>query len=249
MPTVVVVAKVHRQDSAATWTTVQAEYTAIRPAMTCLRLACLLVYVLIVPASAATLQGKAEVVDGDTIKVGGLPVRLQGIDAPEGLQSCERSGKKYPCGKEATKRLAALIRGRTVSCKIIGRDDFDRILGICLAGDTELNAAMVSSGWALAFLKYSDRYAAEQRLAETAQAGLWAGSFDKPWDWRLGKVQEADNSGDCVIKGNIGRGGERIYHMPFQQFYSRTKIDEGKGERWFCTEEDAIDAGWRRALR
>ena len=207
----------------------------------------------VIPQSSAvfgaTLSGTAEVVDGDTIKIGNLPVRLQGIDAPEGLQRCEREGSQYPCGKEATKTLAALIGGRPVQCEIVGKDDFGRILGNCHAGQTDLNATMVSRGWALAFVKYSDRYAAEQQSAEMDKAGLWAGSFEKPWDWRLGKAQAAQTSGDCVIKGNISRGGERIYHMPFQQFYSRTKIEEGKGERWFCTEEDAIDAGWRRALR
>jgi hypothetical protein len=65
----------------------------------------------------------------------------------------------------------------------------------------------------------------------------------------LGKTQAAEKTQGCAIKGNISRGNERIYHMPFQQFYSRTKIDEGKGERWFCTEQEALDAGWRRSLR
>jgi endonuclease YncB( thermonuclease family) len=212
----------------------------------------ILIAVALIPlsaVSAATLNGKAEIVDGDTIKVGGLPVRLYGIDAPEGLQTCKRKAKAYACGKEATKALADLIKGRPVSCEIVGKDDFGRILGTCFAGNTSLNAAMVSSGWALAFLKYSDRYAAEQRAAKTSQAGLWSGVFEKPWEWRLGKSQAAESAQGCVIKGNISRDGERIYHMPFQHFYSRTKIDKGKGERWFCTEQEARSAGWRRALR
>lgn len=200
-------------------------------------------------AAAASLKGKADIVDGDTIKVGGLDVRLHGIDAPEGRQTCERAGKTYPCGKEATKILANLIGGRPVECKIIGKDNFGRILGRCFAGGIELNSKMVSLGWALAFVKYSDTYTADERKARQAKSGLWAGSFDKPWDWRLGKAQSAETAQDCVIKGNISRGGKRIYHLPFQQFYSRTKIDESKGERWFCTEQNALDAGWRRALR
>ena len=86
-------------------------------------LAILIAVALILPSalSAATLNGQAEVVDGDTIKIGGLPVRLQGIDAPEGLQRCEREGRKYPCGKEATKVLADLIKGRPVQCEIVGK--------------------------------------------------------------------------------------------------------------------------------
>ena len=51
----------------------------------------------------------------------------------------------------------------------------------------------------------------------------------------------------CLIKGNISRNGNRIYHVPGQKDYDKTKITEGKGERWFCTEDEAQAAGWRRA--
>jgi hypothetical protein len=108
---------------------------------------------------------------------------------------------------------------------------------------------MVRNGWAFAFAKYSDRYVADQDAAEAAKAGLWAGSFVEPWKWRLGQTQVAAKTQACAIKGNINRNGERIYHLPFQQFYRRTKIDESKGERWFCTEKEALAAGWRRSLR
>jgi hypothetical protein len=54
---------------------------------------------------------------------------------------------------------------------------------------------------------------------------------------------------DCSIKGNISRSGERVYHVPDGQFYDRTKIDPGAGERWFCSEEEAVAAGWRRSMR
>ena len=54
---------------------------------------------------------------------------------------------------------------------------------------------------------------------------------------------------DCSIKGNISKSGERIYHVPGGQFYDRTKINEGAGERWFCSEEEAVTAGWRRSKR
>ena len=53
---------------------------------------------------------------------------------------------------------------------------------------------MVRDGWALAFVKYSDRYAADQGAAEAAKAGLWAGSFVKPWEWRLGEAQAAQKT-------------------------------------------------------
>jgi hypothetical protein len=118
-----------------------------------------------------------------------------------------------------------------------------------MVGDVELNRTMVRNGWALAFVKYSDRYATDQIAAEAAKAGLWAGSFVKPWEWRLGEAEAVEKTRACAIKGNINREGERIYHLPFQQFYPRTRVDESKGERWFCTEEEAREAGWQRALR
>lgn len=212
--------------------------------------ASLLVFLfLISPAAAATLAGQADIIDGDTIKIGGIPVRLYGIDAPEGRQTCERDGRIFGCGKQSTQALAALIAGKPVQCEIVGRDDYARALGICSVGDIELNRSMVRNGSAFAFIKYSDRYAADQNAAEVAKAGLWAGTFVKPWEWRLGEVQAANKTRECAIKGNINREGERIYHLPFQQFYPKAKIDESKGERWFCTEQEAIEAGWRRSLR
>lgn len=54
-------------------------------------------------------------------------------------------------------------------------------------------------------------------------------------------------SGQCRIKGNISWGGERIYHVPGQEYYAETRIDLGRGERWFCSEDEARQAGWRRA--
>ena len=204
---------------------------------------------LIESLAAATLTGKAEIVDGDTIKVGGIPVRLYGIDAPEGRQTCDLNGKAYACGKRATRELAELIAGKSVECEIVGKDAFHRALGICSVTGIELNATMVSHGWALAFVKYSDHYSADQERAKLAKRGLWSGSFVSPWDWRLGEAQAALKTRGCVIKGNITRKGEHIYHVPSQQFYARAKIDEGKGERWFCTETEALKAGWRRSLR
>ena len=71
-----------------------------------------------------------------------------------------------------------------------------------------------------------------------------------PWDWRRGHRLETTNApddGDCTIKGNISRSGARIYHVPGGRWYDRTKIDPTKGERMFCSDAEAVDAGWRRS--
>lgn len=58
-----------------------------------------------------------------------------------------------------------------------------------------------------------------------------------------------DATGPCLIKGNISSRGERIYHVPGGAYYSRTKISPAKGERFFCSEAEAVTAGWRASQR
>ena len=57
-------------------------------------------------------------------------------------------------------------------------------------------------------------------------------------------VVTVDESRQCLIKGNISENGH-IYHVPDSPNYEATKIDESRGERWFCSEEEARAAGWR----
>ena len=67
-----------------------------------------------------------------------------------------------------------------------------------------------------------------------------------PWDWRKGERLIASlPPGECAIKGNINRDGERIYHVPGGRGYEATRINPKRGERWFCTADDAREAGWR----
>ena len=63
-------------------------------------------------------------------------------------------------------------------------------------------------------------------------------------------VEEMDFTGTCDIKGNISiQTGERIYHLPGDEFYDLTQVITSHGERWFCSEGEARDAGWRRSKR
>ena len=56
-------------------------------------------------------------------------------------------------------------------------------------------------------------------------------------------------SGKCNIKGNISSSGDKIYHMPGQQYYEVTKIDGSKGEKYFCSTQEAEQAGFRASQR
>ena len=82
--------------------------------------------------------------------------------------------------------------------------------------------------------------------------GNWSSEFVMPRDWRRGVhiVHQDDanaHAEGCDIKGNINRDGEMIYHVPGGRWYEQTRIDESAGERWFCSEDKAQEAGWRRS--
>ncbi|CEG09699.1 Succinoglycan biosynthesis protein ExoI [Afipia felis] len=224
-------------------------------------------------AAAQMLTGAATITDGDTIVVAGTKVRLNGIDAPETDQRCiDRDRRPYTCGLNSREALQRLIGDRPVECVGATSDVYGRRLMTCAAGGRDINAAMVAEGWALAFVRYSRDYVEEERRARERGAGLWAGAFIAPWDWRhrgsktviLGSVSVPTDAqatllqslpvstspvSGCVIKGNINRRGERIYHLPGMRDYDRTIISERQGERWFCSESEAQTAGWRRAAR
>ncbi len=124
-------------------------------------------------ASAATLQGTAKVSDGDTVTVRGAKIRLNGIDAPETDQIClTGSGKNYACGIAARDALNRLIGGRSLSCKGNEVDVYERRIMTCFVGRTDINAAMVSGGWALAFRRYSKVYVDQEQEARRRQSGL-----------------------------------------------------------------------------
>ena len=100
-------------------------------------------------ALAADLTGVPRVVDGDTIIVGGMKVRLEGIDAPETDQLClDAEGKKWTCGISARDRLQQHIAGQSVSCTTEGQDRYGRMLAVCRLGAEDLNAWMVREGLA-----------------------------------------------------------------------------------------------------
>lgn len=128
------------------------------------------------------LTGPVRVVDGDTLVLDGHRIRLSGIDAPEIAQSCERNGAAYRCGEAAASALRELVAGGPVACRLSGRDRYDRALGRCSAGGQDLGAALVRSGLAVAY----GGYAAEESEARARRAGLWAGTFQRPSEWRRG---------------------------------------------------------------
>jgi len=201
------------------------------------------------------LSGRAEITDGDSLEIGSTRVRLYGVDAVEGRQSCMRDGREWACGNEAARKLRALIGDRTVTCTKRDVDDYGRIVAVCRSGSSDLGAEMVRAGFATAYRRYSLDYVDEETEARGARRGIWAGEFTPPDSYRRDDRREssaqARDTGaqppraGCAIKGNINGEGEHIYHVPGASSYANTQIDEGRGERWFCSETEARREGWR----
>jgi endonuclease YncB( thermonuclease family) len=206
-------------------------------------------------------MGRASVIDGDTLEIHGQRIRLHGIDAPESAQVCRRADQtKWRCGQQAALALQNHIGSQPVTCAKRDTDRYGRVVARCSVGGADINAWLVSEGWAVAYRRFSDDYVGQEDAARIAGKGIWSGAFIAPADWRrgerLGDTKPQAPTGakptaptDCRIKGNISSRGERIYHVPGGQYYSRTRIDTAKGERWFCTEAEARAAGWRRSKR
>ncbi|WP_411974758.1 thermonuclease family protein [Sulfitobacter faviae] len=204
-------------------------------------------------AGAQTVLGVVRVIDGDTFDLGGTRIRLHGIDALESSQTCEtEGGQAWACGDWTTREVRDRYQGADAHCEALDRDRYDRIVARCHVGDVDVGQALVRDGLAFAYRKYSMDYDLDEKAAFVAGRGIHGFKTVSPARYRVTRrsgSEPARPEGSCQIKGNISAKGVKIYHMPGQEFYSRTRISARKGERWFCSEAEARGAGWRRARR
>ena len=207
------------------------------------------------------------------LQSGAITVRFYGIDAPEKDQphgdaaaSALRQlvgGKVVdliPVEQDKYDRLVAVVMlgERNVNLEMVARGNawaFRQYLG-------EFKDDPLYCEW--------EAKARDQQLGLWRSTG---GKRHAPWEWRhrdrgvpytdyngstgadcvaairaapaSAPVQAGRKSGDCLIKGNISSGNKRIYHVPGSPSYADTRIDESKGERWFCSEAEARAAGFR----
>ena len=215
--------------------------------------------------------------DGSTLQLGSVTYRLDGIDTPALDQVCiDEHADAWTCGVEAREQLTRLIGGRAVRCDDLGVDPTasKRHLGVCtVEGETtSLSELLVRQGFALNVeASATGRFKPDEARARENRQGLWKGCFVAPQEFRRGKkdgtllggscradrdqeirevlfpVDLAMPSG-CNIKGKFAvrarvTGNLGIYHLQACRSYPALT----KPDRWFCSEEDAQAAGFRRA--
>lgn len=153
----------------------------------------LLLATLPVLAGPSVTAEVERVVDGDTFRLTGRIVRIWGIDAPELEQDClGADGQSYSCGRMARLLLEVIVKGKPITCWEVDTDRFGQMLARCEADEIDIGHEMVLVGLALDDTHYSKgRYLPEEYDAQQARRGLWAGSFQKPWDWRRNRPQDA----------------------------------------------------------
>lgn len=139
-----------------------------------------------VRAEAGTnrLEGLGRVIDGDTLDVGSVRVRLHGIDAFERNQMCDGPRGPWACGDAATSALKSRAEGRALVCEVLDTDRYGRKVSRCERDGVDVAQALVAGGLALAYRRYSQDYIDEETAARAGALGAWNGSFDRPEQWR-----------------------------------------------------------------
>jgi endonuclease YncB( thermonuclease family) len=243
--------------------------------MRMLRTLYLSVLLLCIPAlaQAADVTGVPKIRDGDQVTIGSTRIRLAGIDAPNLDQLClNAASERWTCGVAARDGLVAYVGTKSWTCHVQRTDRFGRSVAKCEVDGEDIGQWLVKNGWALSYVRFSHVYDGDEKAAREAKAGLWAGAFMAPWDWRvrnkkttiLGAIKTTDDSlpillasasgpvapsPACRIKGNVNRAGVCIYHTPESRWYAKINMRISKGTRWFCSKEEAEAAGCRETRR
>ena len=125
-----------------------------------------------------------KIIDGDTIILNGEKIRFSGIDTPELKQTCLKDDQEVPCGMTAKMLLVKKIDNATIECISEGKDTYKRTLAECFVNGESLSKFLVRSGYAFAYRKYSTKFIKDEEFAKANKLGMWAMTFQYPWDFR-----------------------------------------------------------------
>lgn len=154
---------------------------------------------------AQDISGPGRTVDGDTLNLTGIVIRLYGIDAPERQQVCTRDGYPWDCGRAAAEKLATFIDGKTIRCEQRDIDEYGRTVATCRVGQTDLSAAIVDAGLAVALPQFTTAYVANEARARDQRLGIWGSEFQRPSDYR---------AANATPRANIARPPDRRPSTP-----------------------------------
>ena len=145
------------------------------------------------------VAAQIRVIDADTVDIDGTRYRLLGIDAPESKQTCRAWGRTWDCGAAATEALMSRAAG--MSCNGSETDRYGRVIGVCSSGGEDLNAWLVTNGWALAYRQYAEDYVSEEEQAQSNRRGIHRGAFIEPWSWRRGGRLAGEDTFTAIASG------------------------------------------------
>jgi endonuclease YncB( thermonuclease family) len=204
-------------------------------------------------ASPITGDAKsARVFDGDSFTLDGQSIDLAGIDAPEPGQVCQHhSEREGRCGLMAAYELRKRLQlePRPLRCWPQGPEKDGAIVATCAAGEDDVGAQLLDAGYAFALPDAQIDYRLAEEKARMAGLGLWAGgAITPPWAWRAdrGSVEAPTPEQGCVVAGVAAEDGMRLYYGPLDPDYGAKTAAREAVERWFCSDDEARAAGWRR---
>lgn len=124
-------------------------------------------------------------VDGDSLAYGDKRIRLDGIDAPEFMQTCYTAeNSEYPCGQEALNYLSSLVDSQNIDYRCQPETDkYEREICECFADGLSINQAMVAAGWAVCYR--SKAYLQQETSAAEQKLGIWQGKYMRPALFRV----------------------------------------------------------------
>lgn len=200
------------------------------------------------------------VVDGDTIDVNIddkiQRIRMIGINTPESVDP----RRQVECfGKEASDKAKEMLLDKNVVLeKDLTQDEKDKYGRLLRYVKTKeglfYNLEIIKLGYAYEYTyrsqyKHQNEFKNAQKTAQSKKLGLWADGVcgEKNAISNPPMLNSTSTINLCNIKGNINSKKEKIYHLPKCSYYKQTVIDESVGEKWFCSEPEAINAGWRKA--
>ena len=150
----------------------------------------LAILILVLLTCNISFADNLKIVDGDTIVLNGEKIRFSGIDAPESNyrgkeQTCLINETIIRCGKLSKEFLIKKIGTNKVTCKREKEpDQYKRILAECFVNGESLSKFLVRGGYAFAYRKYSKKFIEDEEFAKANKLGMWAMTFQYPWDFR-----------------------------------------------------------------